>query len=203
MKKISLFIMVASLTIFLAGCTQQALPLEEPATHDVVIDELPNEDGCHPSMRCDEGNKCKNGVCITIEEYNLSKNSIYKNDKYGYSTSYPEGWNYIETGGTYFSQAVGFNPPNSSDEDYRVIIAVLSVDRQEYLNSFDSNSNLKIDREFSNYLVNGLPASKFVYKNLSTGKTFSVFIITSNNKTYVITPNESFESVFLDSFELN
>lgn len=131
-----------------------------------------------------------------------AESTTYSNAEQGYSLSYPEGWHYKETEGPYYSQAVGFNPNVVSDEDYQVIVAVLAGSKQAYLSSYDENSNLKIVKELGDFPINGLAGSKFTYQNLATEKTFSVYTITSGDKTYVIIPDESVESTFLNSFEV-
>lgn len=188
MKKASLFALVFSLFIFSTGCNYNTpqKDVDTNATKEKSTTEDTKKTTENPTSAKD----------VTAEK------NTYTNSTYGYSTNYPAGWSYKETGGTYFSQAVGFNPANTSNEDYQVLIGVLSVDRQKYLDSLDSNSNIKIDKEFGDYLINGLPASKFVYKNSTTEKEFSVFTITSGSKTYIITADESVESTFLTSFKL-
>jgi len=187
-------------TIFLGAVSGLVILAGAGCNYQAQNEVKPTKEAAAPTT------KTADDVKIEKENNKVSPNSsnpTYANSQYGYSVSYPTDWNYKETGGTYFSQAVGFNPSGASGEDYQVIVAVLSVDRQIYLNSFDSNSNLKITEEFGDIKVNGLPASKFVYKNLTTQDTFSIFTITANGKTYVITPNKAVESVFLNSFKLN
>jgi len=125
----------------------------------------------------------------------------YQNEEYGYSVSYPKDWYYKETGGTYFSQATGFNPNGVGAEDYQAMVAVLSVDRQTYLNSLDDNSNLKIVREYDVLIDNQLGV-KYTYQNISTDSTFSIHILTFNDTNYLITADESVEDTFVGSFAI-
>jgi len=212
-KTLSLLAVAGFLILVGAGCNYQ-VDIKDQNTNQPAVGQEQNTDQQTAAVvqKQDEkttpATETANDVKIEKDDNKVSPNSsdqnlTYSNNQYGYSVSFPAGWNYKETGGTYFSQAVGFNPSGTSNEDYKVIVAVLSVDRQVYLNSLDNNSNLKIDREFGDYAVNGLPASKFVYKNLTTGDTFSIFTITASGKTYVITPDKAVESVFLNSFKLN
>ena len=219
MKKIISFIGILAFAILLSGCDYQVsiqpnennqkdgqTNLEEEKNQEIVVpDQMEQEEKNYTEKEeikletqtpNKEENKQKNDNLTSENEINKK----YENGEYGYSVEYPGDWKYTETNGKYFAQAVGFNPKNVSGEDYKTLVGLLSVDRQTYLGYIDSNENLKIVEEYGDTRVSGWDASKFVYQNLITAEKFSIYTITTNNKTYIISTTKDVEETFVNSF---
>jgi len=125
---------------------------------------------------------------------------IYHNEAQGYSVSYPQTLEPKEANDSYFSQKVGFAPADSTNDLAQV--GVLSATTQNYLDSFDKNTNLKIIRELSDVPIGEFKGTKITYQNLLTNDVFSVYVLALEKRSFSMTADPSIADAFVSSFKI-
>jgi len=130
----------------------------------------------------------------------MTANAIYVNEEHNYQVPYPKDCYYEETGGTHFQQAVGFNPKGVESSDYQALVGVLSIKKQEYLNTLTKHPQISIRSEFHDISINGQPGSKYFFNNSGNNTTFIIYTITANSKTYLITADDEVDEVLVNNF---
>lgn len=165
---------------------QNELEERESTDEVVVLDE--------------ESTPVETAVAEKTEEKVVDKN-IYENEQYSYAVNYPDGWWYKETSGSQYAQLVGFNPDGSPASDYSVLVGVLGVDQQDFLDYLDASPNLKIVRERTEQ-YGGNSWAAFLFENPSNQYQTAFYTLTINGNTYVVQGEEDAAKVFLNGFLL-
>ncbi len=120
----------------------------------------------------------------------------------GFSLNYPSGWYSNATSGPSFSELAGFNPDGVSHVDYKVLVGILSVDKQSYIDGLAS-SNLVLQSRDDNFTVSSQKVVKLVYKNITSNRLTTYYVFDSAGKVTVVVGEDPEINPFADALSVH